>query len=148
MSTEEQQSNPHTPFEQVFDQHLEDFEREVQILLLLKFISKNCDLQKFTAFCVKEKSDDDTQEWIDCISSSIRELGDPDIDLIPATDDEEASLDYVYQYASAIVEPNGLLIEESGYLAFQESDSWVSFITENFGDAWGKIADYVFVNGY
>lgn len=52
-------------FEAVFDENLRDFEREVQIILLLKFIAQECDLTKFQDFCKEERLEDEEEESVE-----------------------------------------------------------------------------------
>lgn len=142
-------------FEAVCEKHLMDtFEREVQVLLLLKFIASKCDIDEFTAFCIKEAKGDQTEEWINCIRAAMSQLPELDVSRLPLPADpfveidkeEEASrIEYLYEYASAIVEPDG---SNQDYYDFVESDAWVQFILTHFGADWAKVAQYVEDNGY
>lgn len=124
--------------------------KDKQIEVLLTYIERQQSDAAFHNF-LEEELGTPMEEWADAIREAVSEFPALNVDDLIAKCNsqsmEERDETEIYKLAAAIVEPNGKSLGTS-YQTFMESGNWVAFIKLTYGDAWGKIAQYVHDNGY
>jgi len=121
---------------------------EEQVAVLLTYIERQGSEEAFHHY-LEEASEDPgekMEEWIRRIQASIDQVSSLDMPRLEqsAMGADEAS--YFYAMASAIVEPDN---SGEDYFDFvDDAEAWPSFIKQNFGEDWGRVAVLVKEYGY